>query len=46
MSIVDGGEATIGLLAPGSYTVELVGRRVTRRTTVRVQNADTEITLR
>jgi hypothetical protein len=46
LSVTSGGEASIGLLAPGAYTVELVGARVTRRELVRISGSDTEVRVR
>lgn len=45
-TVVSGGEASIGLLSPGRYTVELVSQQKTLRATVRISDADIEATAR
>jgi hypothetical protein len=42
LGVASGGEASVGLLAPGTYTVELVAPQATKRASVTVRDGDAE----
>lgn len=46
LGVASGGEASVGLLTTGTYTVELVAPQATKRASVNVRDADAEVTVR